>query len=88
MSGYEKERTLRDVFVKCGWDVEAARQIVAGRMAEEDGVMEEEEVHLWERLEEARQAAGERFDGGEFERQKADWERLTFGGEDRDSNGS
>ena len=47
------------------------------------------EVSIWERLETAREVAGNRFDGGLFEREKEDWERRMRGsGEDDDGDGT
>ncbi|MCJ1236975.1 hypothetical protein MMC14_004959 [Varicellaria rhodocarpa] len=64
--GYEKEKTLRGVFVRCGWDVAKAEEDIAGGEA------------VWERLEGARRAAGEYFDGALFQREKENWERRTY----------
>ncbi|PYH91924.1 hypothetical protein BO71DRAFT_442851 [Aspergillus ellipticus CBS 707.79] len=67
--GYEKERTLRDVYLRCGWGVDAVDGLPV--------LSEGEGGRVWERMERARRAAVEGFQSAEFVICRGEWfERL------------
>ncbi|MCJ1311631.1 hypothetical protein MMC25_005304 [Agyrium rufum] len=86
IEGYRKERSLRDVFIRCGWDVDAIgiverrSGLAEGRQerSEERGEGELDEKPLWERLEKARMKAVQYFDREKFDREKDEWGRVVW----------
>lgn len=61
-----RERTIRDVYIQCGWNVNTAENL-------------DEEIPIWEAIEQARQRAGKDFRGDEFEQRREEWKDRVWG---------
>ncbi|PWY83448.1 hypothetical protein BO70DRAFT_361568 [Aspergillus heteromorphus CBS 117.55] len=62
LEGYRKERSLREVYLQCGWRVDADGEMQQGQGG-----------RVWESLEEARKVAGGGFQPREFEIRRQEW---------------
>lgn len=60
----EKERTLKNVYIQCGWKADILDVL--------------EEVPVWEALEYSRRWNAEQFRGDEFEERKEEWQHSIW----------
>lgn len=62
-----KERTIKEIYVQCGWKVDAAEKL------------EEANVPMWEAIAQAHHSAREEFQGDQFEQRREEWKKRVWG---------